>query len=322
MRKFVIDTDTGSDDAVAILMALLEDSVDVLAMTTVSGNVPMEQAALNCLQTMEVAGCNVPVYKGADRPLMRQPVHAQNVHGEDGMGDKGLIHPRHTAVPDVHAADAIIDLVHTYPDEVELIVIGPATNIALAIMKAPEIMKKTKAIWTMGTCGFGPGNATPVSEFNVYADAEAYKVMLESGIPIYIGGYDVCFENDAPWNQEDIDALLASGSPVARFAVECNSFLLEYYKTHYQRAVVGLPDAVAIAGALWNDVCDLVPCISHVCIEDPVTYGQVILYDGTPIACVNGFQDGIYGCTEPNCYVMTNFNSALYKQRLYNLLTK
>ena len=192
MRKLIIDTDTGSDDAVAILMALLSDDIEVLAMTTVSGNAPLELATANCLQTMEITGNIVPVYAGADRPLIRERVHAQNVHGEDGMGDMDLIHPTLKAVEGVHAADAIIDIVEKNPNEVEIVAIGPVTNIALAILKAPDTMKKVKAIWTMGTAGFGPGNTTSVAEFNVDADAEAYRIMMNCGVPSYIGGFDIC----------------------------------------------------------------------------------------------------------------------------------
>ena len=321
-RKWIIDTDTGSDDAVAILLALLEGSVDVLALTTVSGNVPMEQATLNCLQTMEVTGVITPVYKGADRPLMREPVHAQNVHGNDGMGDCGLIHPSHSAVPGVHACDAIIDLVKKYPHEVEIVAIGPATNIALAIMKEPETMKLTKAIWVMGTSGFGPGNTTPVSEFNVYSDAEAYKVMLSSGIPVIIGGMDICVVENAPWSQEDMDELMASGKPVAKYAVECNAKLADFFEKMNGHRYVGLPDAVAAAGALWEDVRKLVPCMAYVCTSEPATYGQVILYDGRYLADLHGFEDHPYGLKEPNCMVMTDFNALLYKQRLKEVLTK
>ena len=154
MRKIIIDTDTGSDDAVAIMMCLREPSVDVVALTTVSGNVPVEQATWNCLMSAQIAvgAENVPpVYVGADRPLMRDRVHARNVHGNDGMSDCGLIHPDISPVEGIHACDAIIDFVRKYPDEIELAVIGPVTNVALAMMKEPDVMKHVKCIWTMGT---------------------------------------------------------------------------------------------------------------------------------------------------------------------------
>ena len=321
MRKLIIDTDTGSDDAVAILMALLSDDIEVLAMTTVSGNAPLELATANCLQTMEITGNIVPVYAGADRPLIRERVHAQNVHGEDGMGDMDLIHPTLKAVEGVHAADAIIDIVEKNPNEVEIVAIGPVTNIALAILKAPDTMKKVKAIWTMGTAGFGPGNTTSVAEFNVYADAEAYRIMMNCGVPIYIGGFDICI-GAAAWTVNDMNELLASGNPIAKFAVECNEGLAQFNIRCKGRRFVDLPDAVTMARVLWDDVCDIVPCMGYVCINEPATYGQVVLYDGSPLAGLNGFKDKPFGFAEPNCYVMKNFNAKLYKERLAKLLTK
>lgn len=321
MRKVIIDTDVGSDDAVALLMALLNDDVDVLAITTVSGNVSVEQATANCLQTIEVAGKDVPVYVGAAQPLVRRPVHAMNVHGKDGMGDMNLIHPLKAPVSCIHACDAILDLVKKNPRDIELITLGPLTNIALAIMKEPETMSLLKSIWSMSTAGFGPGNTTPVSEFNVYADAEAFKVMMSCGVPIYIGGADI-YEGDAAWTQEDMDALLATGNPVAKFAVECNTALADYNLLHCNKRIVTLPDAVTMAGFLWKDVCKLVPCMAYVCVSEPATYGQVIFYNGQVLADISGFDAKPYGFAEPNCSVMTAFNGKLYKQRLAELLVR
>lgn len=324
MRKIIIDTDTGSDDAVAILMCLREPSVEVLALTTVSGNVPLEQATQNCLMSVEMAGLEnpPPVYMGADRPLMRPVVHARNVHGNDGMSDCGLIHPTLKPVEGVHAADAIIRLVEENPGEIELAVIGPVTNVALAMMKAPETMKKLKCIWTMGTCGFGRGNTTPVSEFNVYADAEAYKVMMDFGVHVYVGGYDLC-TSSAAWFDADTERLLASGTAAAEYAVRSNEMLARFCLAIGGERRIDLPDAVSLSPMLWPDVVKKsVKCISHVCVEDPATYGQVIFYDGGMLAGMGpGFEGGYYGKTEPNCTVIYEVDAALYKRRLEELLT-
>ncbi|MEK4068912.1 nucleoside hydrolase [Peribacillus sp. FSL R5-0717] len=107
------------------------------------------------------------------------------------MGDDDLIHPTINPEPG-HAVDVILDLVEKNPGEIEIVTIGPVTNIALAILKAPETMNKVKRIYTMGTAGFGAGNTTPVAEFNVYVDAEAYSIIMKSGIPISIIGFDIC----------------------------------------------------------------------------------------------------------------------------------
>ena len=326
MRKIIIDTDTGSDDAVAIMMCLREPSVEVLALTTVSGNVPVEQATRNCLMSAQIAVGEEhmpPVYMGADRPLMRPRIHARNVHGEDGMSDCGLIHPSGRPVEGVHACDAIIDLVRQYPDEIELAVIGPVTNIALAMMKAPDVMRHVKCIWTMGTTGFGRGNTTPVSEFNVYADAEAYKIMMDFGVHVYVGGYDLC-TSEAAWFDEDTEALLSSGTEAAAFAVNSNEKLALFCLGIGGERRIDLPDAVSLSPMLWPDVIlEQVPCVSHVCVGEPETYGQVIFYDGGILAGMGpGFEGAWYGKKDPNCTVITKVDNRLYKQRLFSLLTE
>lgn len=326
MRKIIIDTDTGSDDAVALMMCLRDPGVEVLALTTVSGNVPVEQATLNCLMAAETAvGAEhvPPVYVGADRPLMRPRVHARNVHGNDGMSDADLIHPTVKPVPGIHACDAIIELVRQNPGEIELCTIGPVTNVALAMMKDPETMKQLKCIYTMGTSGFGPGNTTPVSEFNVFADAEAYKIMMDFGVYVYVGGCDLNV-SAAAWFREDTDALLASGKPAAEFAVRCNETLAKFIEGLQGERRIDLPDAVSLAPMLWPDiVLEKKECVSHVVVDNKECYGQVIFYDGHLMAAMGpGLEHGYYGKTKPNCTVFTALDNAVYKKRLAALLTR
>lgn len=316
MRKIIIDTDTGSDDAVALMMALKSKDVNVEAITTVCGNVPLESATKNALMTIEVTdGQRPPVYEGASKPLFRNLVTAVNVHGKDGMGDDDLIHPSLKPEKE-HAVDAIIRLAAQHPGEIEIVTIGPVTNVALSILKAPEIMKNVKHIYSMGTAGFGPGNTTPVSEFNVYVDAEAYRIMLESGIPVTIIGFDVCL-GDAALHQEDIERLLSSGKREAVFAVKCNRSLLEYNLRASGGHFVDLPDAVAMGVALWDDIV-LEKCLCHgyVCTQEEAAYGQVILHDGRNLSISEGFVH------EPNAVVCKRIYNALFKERLLDLLTR
>lgn len=182
LRKLIIDTDTGSDDAVALMMALLSDNIEVIGITTVCGNVPLDLATKNALMTSEICNSQVPIFAGADKPLFRNLVTAVNVHGNDGMGDCDLIHPT-TKPANGHAVDFILETVKSNPDQIEIVALGPVTNIALAILKEPETMKKVKHIWSMSTGGFGPGNTTPVAEFNVFVDAESFSALLNSEIP-------------------------------------------------------------------------------------------------------------------------------------------
>src|SRR2546430_918857 len=136
MRTFLIDTDTASDDAVALIMALRSPGVRVEGITVVSGNVPLAQAVENALYTVELCGATAPVFAGCDRPLLREPAHADWFHGRDGMGDQN--YPRAAIRPDPrHAVDAIVEIITANPD-LELITLGPLTNIAMALRRAPQ----------------------------------------------------------------------------------------------------------------------------------------------------------------------------------------
>ena len=317
MRRIIIDTDCGSDDAVAIIMALKSSEVKVEAITTVCGNVPLHLATLNALMTIEVGnGQKPPLYVGATKPLMGDLVTAVNVHGNDGMGDCDLIHPSLQPEKE-HAVDAILRIVNAYPGEVELVAIGPATNIALAIMKDPITMKKVKHIYTMGTSGFGRGNTTPVAEFNVYVDAEAYSVMLSSKIPITIIGFDVCL-GDAALNKEDMEMLMASGKEEAEFSVKCNKSLLHYNLNRCGEHIVDLPDAVAMGVVLWDSiVLEALNCYCYVCTKETATYGQVIIDDGSFPAVSNGFTNN-----KPNAKVCKTLDNKIFKRKMFELLIK
>lgn len=315
MRKVIIDTDTGSDDAVALIMALKSNDVKVMAITTVAGNVPLDRATKNALATIEIAGAQQPpVYVGAAKPLMRDLVTATNVHGQDGMGDMDLIHPMIKA-ESTHAVDAMLHIVSKYPNEIEIVTIGPATNIALAIMKAPQIMQQVKHIYSMGTAGFGPGNITPVAEFNVYVDAESYSVMLNAGIPITIIGFDLC-RGDAVLGKDEIEQLLASGKEAAIFSVKCNQGLINYNAEQYGQRYIDLPDPVAMGVFLWKDiVLDDRPCHCYVCTKEEATYGQVVIYDHVRISLQERFKN-----LEANAIVCKKIDINMFKEKLLQLL--
>lgn len=314
MRKFIIDTDTGSDDAVALIMALKSPQVKVLGITTVCGNIPEEQATKNALMTAQLCGSSVPVYPGMKKPLMRELVTAVNVHGQDGMGDGGLIHPD-KAPCSMHAVDYLIEEVSRNPGEIEIIALAPVTNLALSILRAPEVMSKVKRIYTMGTSGFGPGNITPVAEFNVCVDAESYDIMLRSGIPITIIGFDLC-TGEATLNRRDIE-ILSAGGPMAKFSVDCNKALISYNLRRSGEYVIDLPDAVAMAVALWDDiVLDRTTAYCHCCTKEERAYGQVIIYPKGEVFSMD------YEIPPDNAVVIKKIDVSAYKERLMALLNQ
>ena len=276
MRKIIIDTDTASDDAAALMMAAFCPDIELLGVTVLAGNVSLEQAGNNALMTLEVCGNDTDVYLGAKQPLFHKREETISVHGKDGMGDKDLIHPVKKAAKK-RAVDFILDMAQKYPDELEIIATGPVTNIALAILQDRETMSHVKRIWSMGTPGFGPGNATPVSEFNVFIDAEAYALMLGSEIPVSIAGFDLCV-GDIEIDKYEL-SYLNQVSKAGKFLHDATSVLLEFNQQTRGQHMVDLPDAVAMATAIWPEVVTG-RCAVHCecCNVQGPAYGQVIFY--------------------------------------------
>ena len=276
-RHLIIDTDMGGDDATALLLAAKAPNVTIEGVTVLAGNVSLEQAARNALMTLEVADAKIPVYKGAERSLVNREVELFSVYGKDGMGDANLIHPK-TKEQKKSAVDFILETVKKYPDEVEIVMLGPATNIALAIEKDLETMRHVKRFWSMGTAGFGPGNATPVSEFNVFKDAEAYKVMLDLDAPITIIGWDIANNEKLCFNRKILDEMKKS-SPAQKFIAVANEKYFSFCHDLLKSETAPISDAVLMAGALWDDfILESVPCHASCITAEGETYGQVIFY--------------------------------------------
>src|SRR6202162_6447880 len=189
-RAFLIDTDTASDDAVALIMALRAPDVQVAAITVVAGNVPVEQATRNALYTAELCGSQVPVYAGVSRPLLRESSNAQWFHGVDGLGDRGYPPPKR-GPESKHAVDAIIDVISANPGIV-VVTLGPLTNVALALARSPGIARNVSRCVIMGGNPCTEGNVTPAAEFNMWVDPEAARMVLRSGLPGEVVGWHRC----------------------------------------------------------------------------------------------------------------------------------
>jgi purine nucleosidase len=246
-RTFLIDTDTASDDAVAIIMALRAPDVRVAAITTVAGNVGVQQSTRNALYTVELCGADVPVYMGADKPLVRVHENATWFHGRDGLGDHGYPAARQTASK-VHAVDAMIETIEANPGLV-LVTLGPLTNVALAVAKNPSIASKVSRCVVMGGNPCCEGNVTPAAEFNIFVDPEAARMVMLSGLPIELVGWHLC-RGEAVLHEDDIGQVLALNTGAARFAIECNSHARKAYKIQTGEDGICLPDPVAMCLAL------------------------------------------------------------------------
>lgn len=226
MRKVIIDTDTASDDAVAIIMALRSTQIKVEALTVVAGNVPLDIAVNNALVSVKMADTyDVPVYPGERKPIKRELETGQFAHGQNGMGDVKL--PKIDKLPeDMDAVSAIIKIVDENPYDIDIIAIGPLTNIAKAIQKAPNTMKKVRDVYIMGGNGLGEGNMTPHAEFNYYVDAEAVKLVSDFWENMYLLPWNTCLR-DVYITKDNIASIRALNLQLGDFIVDINKSLVE-----------------------------------------------------------------------------------------------
>ncbi len=253
MRKFWIDTDTASDDAVAILMALRWPDVEVVGISAVSGNVPVEMCSRNARYTVELCGKEIPVYNGLARPLLREPRYAYFFHGPDGMGGMNYPEPRVLAERQ-HAVDAFIDAVRAAPGEITLVTLGPLTNIAAALAVAPDLAQKIPISYAMAGAAAVLGNITPAAEFNVWVDPEAAQMVFHSGIPMMMVGWELC-RGKANLDDADRKYMRSFGTKFADFAIDCNASAIKTNISWLHDPGLALPDPVTMAIALDPAVC-------------------------------------------------------------------
>ena len=208
----IIDCDPGCDDAAALLLAFRCQELDIRGITTVSGNVSLDKTTYNALRLIELIGADVPVHAGADRPLLREPTYAPHVHGEDGLQGADLPAPKGSA-SGKHAWDAIYEEAVNQGGRLELIAVGPLTNLAIALRKYGDLAEKIKRIVIMGGASWG-GNVTPCAEFNIYVDPEAADMVFRSGIPLCVCGLDVTLK--AYLTAGEIKKIEEMGTPAAK----------------------------------------------------------------------------------------------------------
>lgn len=222
-RRIIIDTDPGQDDAVAILLALASPEVEVLGIVALAGNVPLHHTSANARKVLELAGrTDVPAYAGAIRPLVRTLVTAEHVHGKTGLDGTALPDPT-MPLQAQHGVDFIVDSIRAAdPGEITLCTLGPLTDVALALVKAPDIAPRVREIVMMGGGYFEGGNITPTAEFNIYVDPEAAEVVMRSGIPITMLPLDVTHQ--VLTTHERLDKLRGLGTRCGTALSELLSF--------------------------------------------------------------------------------------------------
>lgn len=244
-RKIIIDTDPGQDDAVAILLALASPELEVLGITTVAGNVPLALTTRNAQLIVGLSGQTVPIVAGRDRPLNRQLVTAEYVHGQTGLDGIDLGEP-HVPVTPGDGVDFIIDtLRREAPGTVTLVPIGPLTNIAAAFARAPDIIPRVQQVVLMGGAYFEVGNVTPTAEFNIYVDPEAAAQVLNSGVDVVMMPLDVTHKalTSADW----LAGLRALGTRAGEAVASWTDFFERYDREKYGAEGAPLHDPCTIA---------------------------------------------------------------------------
>jgi purine nucleosidase len=246
-RRFVIDTDTASDDAVAILMALMHPDIDVVALTIVAGNVGISRALTNALITLErCAQPEVPVHAGRSTPLTRRLETAQFVHGEDGMGDINLPMPNRLVPTSTDAVQALLDLPHT-DDSLDLVTLGPLTNVAAALLIDPHLLTRYQSVTMMAGAPDSVGNVNELGEFNVWADPEAARIVMAAPGNKTMVGWNISRLHAVMYPADQ--AVLGTLGPLGEFCEQINVCVDKYAR---ETGLPGfdLPDPIAMAIAI------------------------------------------------------------------------
>jgi purine nucleosidase len=275
-RKIIIDTDPGQDDAAAIMLALGSPELDILGITTVAGNVPLALTSRNARIILEFcARPDVKVFAGADKPVARPLITAEHVHGKTGL-DGPELHDPQMPLQQQHAVDFIIETLKREPaGTVTLCTLGPLTNIATALEKAPEIAERVRELVMMGGGFFEGGNITPAAEFNIYVDPEAAAAVFKSGIPIVMMPLDVTHK--VLTLKSRVAKLREIGSRPAIALVEMLDFFERFDIEKYGSDGGPLHDPTVIAYLLKPELFAGRDCNVEVETASPLTVGMTVV---------------------------------------------
>ena len=275
-QPLIIDTDPGQDDAVAILLALASPEIDLLGITTVAGNVPLDLTEVNARKICDLAGRqDVPVFAGLSRPLVRRLVTAEHVHGRTGLDGPDLPPPQ-TPLQEQHAVDFIIETVRKKPSgSVSIAPIGPLSNIAMALQRAPDIAPRVKQIVLMGGGCFEGGNITPAAEFNIYVDPHAAAVVFGAGIPITMMPLDVTHK--ALTTAKRNGALRAIGNRTCTAVAEMLGFFERFDEAKYGSDGGPLHDPCTVAWMIAPELFSGRHCNVEIETASELTMGMTVI---------------------------------------------
>lgn len=278
MKKIIIDCDPGMDDSVAIIMAMKSKSVEVLAVTTVSGNYPVDVTSTNALKIMGILGKSVPVAKGMSHPMIHRRPNDPFTHGKDGQAETYLPMPEQTCDP-LHSVNMIIKLVQEHPHDITIVCTGPMSNLGMAISLEPAIVPLIKEVvaisgaFGLNECAFlNCTGDTPQSEWNVYVDPEAAKLVYESGLPVTAIGLDVATYFTVDFSDAQIARLNASKKKEAWFLSKAISFSRDRGFEAYCAVI----DCMAVAAVIEPSLVTTKKFRVGVETKQGLTYGMTV----------------------------------------------
>jgi purine nucleosidase len=275
MRPVILDMDPGVDDALAILMALHSPELEIVGLTTVSGNVPLDQTTENTLKVLELAGRpEIPVCMGAARPLQCAPRHAYEVHGPEGLGEAQLPEPE--AVPAGDAVDFLIECIGARQGELIVVATGPLTNLALAEARQPGILGQARRLVIMGGVLREPGNISPIAEYNFHADPHAARRVVNSGANIALVPLEA---TRRLWLEQDLlgARLAGRGDPLALFCAAATRTVMAFEARLYGRRGMHLHDPLAVGLSIFPELCQVQPMWVDIEPEGVLTSGQLVV---------------------------------------------
>jgi purine nucleosidase len=248
-KHILIDTDPGIDDALAILLAVVSPELVVEGLTIVPGNSTLANNVRNALAILELAGrSDIPVAGGMPVPLVKSLLIAPETHSDSGLGYAVLPEPRQPALQ-THGVQFLIERILAKPGELSLVCLGPLTNLAMALRLEPRIIPALKQVIIMGGAINHGGNTTPSAEFNIYCDPHAAHIVFHAGLPITLAPLDVTYQ--ALLTTADVERLLKTNSPIARFVADATRYYMEFHEAHQhiQGCMINDPLALALAFA-------------------------------------------------------------------------
>ncbi len=313
MKKIILDCDPGHDDMIAIILACSSDEIDLMGITTVAGNQTGDKTFINTLKVLTLINrIDIPVARGFDKPIFRKLTVAPRIHGVSGLDGADLPEPKtellnRVKTLNIHAVDFIIKSVKESDEKVTIVPTGPLTNIAIALLKEPLIKDNIDRIILMGGAVYD-SNITPASEFNIYVDPEAAKIVFESGIPITMVGLDVT--NKAILTFKDIEELNNLQGRVSGVIAPLLKFFAQANKDFFGIGGAPLHDALAVSYIIMPDIIKTKYLNVTIETEGKHTRGRTVV--------------DVYNITgkEPNVDVAFKVNSLAFKKLIMNTIKK